>query len=172
MSIVKLTPHIIANELQCPERQSRIELCDDDRSGLYVEVRSTSPGQGTYYLRYKDATGKTCHQKIGRTTDIDLAEARKRARTLRAQIALGADPRGEAKAQREVPTLDTFFTEHYEPFAKPRKRSWKRDEELYRLRIKASSAADVSTRSPGRWCRHSTLNYSRVAWLRPRPIIS
>ena len=137
MSILKLTQHLIATELHCPDGKTRVELCDPDLPGLYVDVRATSPGQGTYYLRYKDATGKTCHQKIGRTTDIDLVEARKRAKQLRAEIALGADPRGEAKAQKEVPTLDAFFTEQYEPFAKPRKRSFARDDELYRLRIKA-----------------------------------
>jgi hypothetical protein len=79
MSIVKLTQHIITNDLHCPDGKTRVELCDRELPGLYVEVRATNPGQGTYYLRYKDDTGKTCHQKVGRTTDIDLAEARKKA---------------------------------------------------------------------------------------------
>ena len=137
MPIVKLTPQLIANDLHCPDGKTRVELCDSDLPGLYVEVRASCPGQGTYYLRYKDSTGKTCHQKIGRTTDVDLAEARKRAKHLKAEIALGANPSGEAKAAKEVPTFDTFFVDHYMPYVKPRKRSWKRDEELYRLRIKA-----------------------------------
>ena len=67
--ITKLTESIIKNGLHCPEDKSRIEFCDSELPGLYVEVRATSQGQGTYYLRYKDSTGKTCHQKIGRTTD-------------------------------------------------------------------------------------------------------
>lgn len=138
MTILKLTPSIIANDLRCPDGQKRVELCDSDLPGLYVHVSAASPGHGTFYLRYKDAAGKTCHQKIGRTTDIDLAEARKRAKKLKAEIALGADPRGQAKAQREVPTFDAFFTEQYLPYVKPRKRSWRRDDELYRLRIKAA----------------------------------
>lgn len=135
MPIVKLTPPFIANGLTCPDGKSRVEWCCADTPGLYIEVRANRPGHGTYYLRYKDATGKTCHQKIGRTDDISLADARKQAKTLKAEIALGADPRGEAKRQKEVPTLDEFFTTHYLPFAMPRKRSWRRDEELYRLRI-------------------------------------
>jgi site-specific recombinase XerD len=36
-----------------------------------------------------------------------------------------------------VPTFSEFFEQHYLPYVKPRKRSWDRDEELYRLRIKA-----------------------------------
>lgn len=136
MPIKKLTSDVISNELHCPPGKLRIELCDTELPGLYIEVRSTSPGQGTYYLRYKDASGKTCHQKIGRTSDTTLTEGRKKARTLKAEIQLGADPRGEVKAQKAVITVDTFFTEHYFPYVKPRKRSWGRDEELYRLRIK------------------------------------
>ena len=103
---ITLSSHVLSNELHCPDGKTRVELCDKAHPGLYVEVRATSPGQGTYYLRYKDTTGKTCHQKIGRTTDIDLADARKRRKHLRAEIPLGADPRGEAKARKEVPTLD------------------------------------------------------------------
>ena len=86
MPIVKLTQHLINTELRCPDGKTRVELCDTELPGLYVLVSAASPGCGTFFLRYKDATGKTCHQKIARTTDVDLAEARKRARTLRAQI--------------------------------------------------------------------------------------
>ncbi len=133
MPIVKnLNQDFITHHLHCPEGKSRIEYCSD---GLYVEVRATSPGQGTYYLRYKDSTGKTCHQRIGRTTEIDLADARKKAKTLKAEIALGADPRGEEKARKEVLTFEKFMEEHYLPHKKPRKRSYKRDEELFRLRL-------------------------------------
>ena len=107
---------------------------------MYIEVRATSPGQGTYYLRYKDATGKTCHQKIGRTTILSLAEARKQAKTVKATITLGADPRGEQKAKQAVPTLDALYAD-YEAYAKPRKRSWKKDEGLYRLHIKETFGA-------------------------------
>ena len=136
MPIVKITQDFIAQSLQCPAGKTRIELCDIDLPGLYIEVRATSQGRGTYYLRYKDAAGKTCHQKIGRTTDMSLAEARRGAKTLKAEIQLGADPRGDVKAQRAVITVDAFFTDHYFPYVKPRKRSWQRDDELYRLRIK------------------------------------
>jgi len=136
LPVLKLTPQIVSSELRCPAGKTRVEFCDSEVPGLYVLVSAATPGQGTYFLRYKDANSKTCHEKIARTTEIALGDARSRARKLRASIALGADPRGEVKAQKEVPTLDTFFTEHYAPFAEPRKRSWKRDDELYRLRIR------------------------------------
>jgi integrase len=137
MPITKLTTELLTHGLLCPENKARIELCDTELPGLYIEVRATSQGQGTYYLRYKDEAAKTCHQKIGRTTDIKLAEARAKAKSLKAEIQLGADPRGEVKAQKAVITFAELFDTHYLPYVKPRKRSWKRDEEIYRLRVKA-----------------------------------
>ena len=112
-----------------------MEFCCSTQKGFYVECRSTSPGQGTYYIRYK-SNGKTCHSKIGRTTEIDLSEARRRARTLQAEIELGSNPRAEAKARKAVPTYTDFFENYYLPYVKPRKRSWIRDEQLYRIYLK------------------------------------
>lgn len=137
MAVVKLTQQFIDSQLVCPQGVQRLEFVSDERSGLYVEVRSSSNGHGTYYLRYKDASGKSCHQKIGRTVDITLAEAKAKVKALKAEIALGADPRAEEKARKAVITMDELFNDHYLPYVKQRKRSWDRDEELYRLRIKA-----------------------------------
>lgn len=136
MSTLKLSTAVLSTGLVCPAGSKRVELCDTEVRGLYVEVRATSAGQGTYYFRYKSREGKTCHQKIARTTDITLADAKKRAKALRAEIALGADPRGEAKARKATITLSTFFDNHYLPHAKVHKRSWRRDEELFDLRIR------------------------------------
>ncbi len=136
MSIINLTAAFVATQLQCPEGKSRVEFCDSELPGLYVEVRSNNPGQGTYYWRYKDATGKTCHQKIGRTTEITLVEARRKAKQLKAEISLGADPRGAAKAQKAVVTVAQLFEDHYLPYVRQRKRSWKTDGEMYRNHLR------------------------------------
>ena len=102
MPIIKLTQQFITNNLQCQDKK-RIEYCDQELPGLYVEVRATSQGQGTYYLRYKDNNAKTCHQKIGRTMNVSLLEARKQAKTLKAEIALlGKNPRAEELARRSM----------------------------------------------------------------------
>ena len=136
MPIIRLTNDFIATALQCPSVKKRIEYCDKDVPGLYIEVRSVSPGQGTYYLRYKNNADKTAHQKIARTSDITLADARAQARLLKAEIGLGRDPRGEERAKLAIITYADFFDKHYLPYVKPRKRSWKRDTELFQ-RIKA-----------------------------------
>lgn len=133
--IIKLTEAYVANSLQCPPGKKRAEVCDDG-TGMYIELRSVSPGQGTYYLRYKDSKGKTCHQRIGKTTEISLTDARKQAKTLKAEIELGADPRGEEKARNAVMTLDDYWINRYSRVSQSMKRSYPREEQLYRLRIK------------------------------------
>lgn len=137
MPIVKLDQNFITNNLICPAGKIQVEYCDKDMPGLYILVSAKNPGHGTYYLRYKDNTGKTCHQKIGRTSDITLADARKQAKTLKSEINLGADPRGAEKARQAVLTYSEFFENHYLPYVQPRKRSWMRDESLYRVHLKA-----------------------------------
>jgi integrase len=135
---VKLTQEFIQTQLRCPDGKGRVEYCDTEVPGLYVEARATSPGQGTFYLRYKDRGGKTCHQKLGRTTDVGLADARKAARTLRAEISLQQrDPRADARARKAAITMNAFFDDHYLPYIKPRLRSWPRIVQLYaRIRAK------------------------------------
>ena len=137
MPVVKFTETFIQNQLICPEGKSRVEFVSDERTGLYIDCRASRPNQGTFFLRYKNDVGKTCHQKIGRTSDISLSEARKKVRVLKAEITLGSDPRADAKAAKEVPTLTAFMEENYFPHARSRKRTAAKDEELYRLRIKS-----------------------------------
>jgi len=135
--LVKLNQHFITHGLNCPEGKPRIEYICDQLKNFFVEVRSTSQGAGSYYVRYRDktTTKTTRYVKIGRTTEISLAEARAKAKSVIAEIALGADPRAAADAQKAVPTVSVFFREHYLPHALARKRSYARDEEMFRLRI-------------------------------------
>ena len=89
MTTAKLTQDLVDKGLQCPADKRRIELCDTVKPGLYVEVRQTS-SEGTYYLRHK-VEGKTRHEKLGRTSELSLAEARERAQTRRAELQLEKD---------------------------------------------------------------------------------
>jgi integrase len=132
MAVIKLTPAVLAN-LKCPEGKRRVELCDSEVKSLYLEVREASPGTGTYYLRYSSKTDAVSrHVKLGTTEYLSLADARKRARELKAQVQLGADFHAEAKARKAIPTLKDFFDETYTNYARPRKRSFDRDVQLFR----------------------------------------
>jgi integrase len=129
---VKLTNQFIKKELICPEDKKQIECCDTEIPGLYILVAQVNPGRGTYYLRYKNDAGKTCHKKIGRTTDISLADARSKAKTLRAEIALGGNPREDEKTAKSIPTYATFMRKQYFPYIDMRKRSAKNDHQRSR----------------------------------------
>lgn len=129
-----LSDKFITHQLTCPPDRHRIEYCDSKIPGLFIEVRSTSPGQGTYYLRFKDDHRKTRYRKIGRSMDISLTNARKTAQKYRAALLLGQMPGTDQREQ--AMTFSEFFEEKYLPFAKPRKRSWRDDELLYNRRLR------------------------------------
>ncbi len=88
------------------------------------------------YVRYKDQSKRTKYVHLGRFPDVSLADARERAKDVQPGIRLGADPRVEDDAKKAVPTFSEFFEQEYIPFAKSRKRTWAKDEEYFRLRIK------------------------------------
>lgn len=147
MTVVQnLDQHFINTQLLCPVGMSRLEFVDHQRTGLYVEVRPGNQSHGTYYLRYKDATGKTKHQRIGATTELLLEDARAAGLAFKATFAKrsgqsamisGGAPAGSVPtdAQGGI-TLDCFMSGEYFPHVRLHKRSHMRDDQLYRLRIK------------------------------------
>jgi integrase len=135
MPATVLTDKFVKTGLICPPGKNQIEYTDANRTGLYIEVRATSPGQGTYWFRYKDGSGKTARVKIGRTPDISIRDAKAKVKTLRAQTQLGSDPAAEKRERKQVITWNAFFDEWYLPHAKQHKRSWANDMEMHRLRI-------------------------------------
>ena len=133
---IELTQDMInRGELKCPEHRRKIEYCDGGPSGVPGLLLEVAPGRGSWMLRYKK-DGHTKYVALGSSTDVTLSEARKAAKTMRARIVLGADPRAEAKARKAAPTFDQLMIEYFK-YVKPRKRSWDRDAEMYRLRIQA-----------------------------------
>ena len=133
--IVKLTENFISTGLQCSVGKRREEMVDSVVPGMFIEVRAVSQGQGTYYFRYKDANGHTQTKKLGRSIDITLSAAREYAREIRAQVALGKNPRATEKADKAVMTLNDYWADVYYPVSKSMKRSHLREEQLFRLRI-------------------------------------
>jgi len=133
---VKLTQKVVDRDLLCPEGKKQIEFCDTELPGLYILVSSISPGIGTYYLRYKNEAGKTCHKKIGRTPDINLKDARIRARQFKLEISQGGDPQAQAKQKRSEMTYSEFFEQHYMPSIESRLRNARGYEIQYRKYLK------------------------------------
>lgn len=135
MPVVQLTNQFVKSHLTCPDEKTRIEYCDQSLSGLYIEVRRTTPKQGSYYLRYKNHKGKTQHHRIGKTSDMSLSEAKTEARRLKFSIA--EDNKGKLDLSAEIKSMNfkTYMEEKYLPYAVIHKRSHRFDESMSRLRI-------------------------------------
>ena len=164
MTTLLLTPELIESGLECPPGKSKIEFCDTKTTGLRVEVTAT--GKKIYFFSQK-LSGRRTHHRLGSTDEITLDKARATALAIRARVPSGQPP--TAQGARSAITVDTFFVEYYLPFIKPRKRSWKRDEELYRLRIRPAfghKRLDDLTRQES---KHSRLPSLPRASPQPRP---
>jgi len=109
---------------------------------MYLEARATSPGIGTYYLRYKDAGGTTRHLRLGTTETITLPEARLAATAKKAEIRLGSNPSLERQQQKQIPTFKQFVIEQYLPFKKSRNRSYATDVQRFNCRIFKAAFSD------------------------------
>jgi integrase len=135
---VHLSPQNLDDYLTVPPGKKRVEVADlSGPPGFFLEVRATSPGEGTYWCRYRrKADNRMMYCKIGRTTEIGLIAARKRALQIRGQVAGGDDPRGQELAERNVMTYEQYITEHFFPHAKVRVKSWRRLDGLWRVHVK------------------------------------
>ena len=130
--IVSLTPAFIATQLIVPEGKLRREFCDAVVRGLLIEARSTPNSVPTWYLRHK-LNNKTAYDRLGTIRELTVTQARKLASQRKFEHQQTVKQVPEQKPAIGEMTLDTFWTDHYLPFAKLHKRSWQRDEQLYRL---------------------------------------
>jgi integrase len=133
MPVIDFSQAVIPT-LACAPGKLKEEFVDRLVPGHLLEVRNGTPGQGTWRYRQK-VEGRMLHTKLGTTDSLTLAESRKKARALRAAYDRGDNPHEETKARKAELTLIEFWDE-YEKYAKPRKRSFPRDEQLWRIRLK------------------------------------
>jgi len=133
---IRLTQHI-ANTYEIPSHINvrQQELVDEGGTGLYMLV--TQSGSKTFYLRYRSAENgnKTTHVKLGRATDITLAQARDKVKKLRAEIALGDDPQAKIKEKRNEMTYGEFMEDYFFPYIEPRRRSAGTYRQMHRSHI-------------------------------------
>ena len=103
---------------------------DTEIKGFLLEHRTS--GGATYYFRYRDATAKVRMNRIGRSDEMSLSDARAKAHKMKQMLAEGGDPKVENHRFKDVPTFGVFVAERYMPYAKSRKRSWGTDEIMLR----------------------------------------
>lgn len=133
--ILELTKSFIETGLVVPEGAKKFEACDLIVRGLLVVKNATGKMIPTFYLRYK-RQGKTAYDRLGTIKELTLAQARKLATEKKVEHAKVAKLAPEVKPVLCEMTMDTFMADHYFPHVKLHKRSWVRDDQLFRIRIK------------------------------------
>ncbi len=106
-----------------------LEVSDTETTGL--KCLSGKSGSKRFLLRYVFNSRKRSIT-LGRFPDIDVATARKAARTHRAMIAEGKDPKSVQEAQQQAPTVSEFFWQTFLPLQKKHKKSWSKDAQRFR----------------------------------------
>jgi len=120
----KLTDKIV-RDLPAPATGNKIKY-DTEVAGFGVRI--TAAGARAFILNYRVKSGPKAGTErrytIGTFDDWLTMPARAEAKRLRRVVDQGGDPVGEAKADREAPTVaklcDRYLEEHAEPHNKPR----------------------------------------------------
>ena len=136
MPVVRLTPMFIANSLAPPPGVNRIEWTCSEEKGLFIESRANEKAVPTWYLRLKNAKGTNEYRRIGTIKEFSLTQAKKMARQIKVEHAEARKTSPADAPRKSEMTFETLMADHYFPHARLHKRSWARDDQLYRLRIK------------------------------------
>ena len=137
MSKLLLTQSIV-DGLRCEEGRSHSEACDLQVPGLLVYMTSNPTYVPKYQVRVKNEGGTNQFVTLGTIRELTLANARKLAMQTKQERAQKAKAEGGVAmvASKAEMTLERFFHDLYLPHAKIHKRSWNKDESLWRCRLK------------------------------------
>ena len=112
-------------------------------------LRIAAGGARTWTFTYRQGR-RVRRLTLGYYPELSLADARRKAKTARAAADLGHDPAAERRAQREAATFAELVSDYLERHAKPRKRSWRADEQMLKKHIPATwsdrKAAEITRR--------------------------
>jgi len=124
--------HAFVSTAPCEPGKAKTDWYDDTIPGFVLERRKS--GGMTYYLRYQDQAGRQKQHKIGGVKDIKLADARKKAQQLRAEVVMGGDPRAKKVLAKAIPLYSEIAAKHL-AFAKLHLRSYDTVEMCLRVHI-------------------------------------
>lgn len=136
MAVVEFTPEFMATGRVVPQGQSKAQYGVLGTSRLYLECRATPGSVDTWYVRLDGPKG-LIHKRLGTVNDLTVAQACKLANQVKAEhrVSQKAQAKSESTDTQELMTLEKFFHDIYMPQAKIHKRSFNKDESLFRVRI-------------------------------------
>jgi integrase len=106
-----------------------INVWDQKERGLVLRVHPT--GRRAFKVVYS-RRGRPRWYHLG---DVGLAEARTRAREIKAEVARGKDPAAERKAERGAGTFAELAERYVEQHAKRKNKSWRQADALVRKHL-------------------------------------
>lgn len=130
MPTLMLTARFVESVKPTPGK--RVEYFDEDVTGLALRVTDRGAKSWTVLYRHR---GHLRRLTLGNTSVLTLAKARDLARDHLYAAGKGADPAAEKQLGRKAETISDLAELYIEKWAKPRKRSWKADDNLLRRKI-------------------------------------
>ena len=113
------------SQLKKLEKKSTREYYHDSKEdGLTLCI--TPAGTMTFYIR-KRYNGKDERFRIGKFPDITIEQARKKAQTIKGQLATGEDPIGDKRRLRIDITFGEMFDRYIEDYAQNHTKTWEQD---------------------------------------------
>jgi integrase len=119
----------------------RVYYHDSDTRGLTLAV---SPAGKKVFVLYRKVAGKPERITIGPYPDLTIEQARGKAAELNGAIARGENPAAKRRNVQEEMTLGELFATYLEHHAKPHKKSWHDDQEIFNLHLSAWKLRKVS----------------------------
>lgn len=118
-----------------PPCKNREYYQDAKQTGFRLAI--TSKGTITFQCKaWSNAHKKTITVTLGKFPTLDVATARKLAAETMTAIQTGRDLEQQRQEQKAESTFSDIFDRYMKQHAKPHKKSWKSDEDNYRLYIK------------------------------------
>lgn len=136
MAVVEFTPEFMATGRVVPEGKSKYQYGVLGTKRLYLECRTTPGSVDTWYVRLDGPKG-LIHKRLGTVNDLTVTQACKLANQVKAEhrVSQKTQVKPESVDTQEQMTLEKFFHDIYMPQAKIHKRSFNKDESLFRVRI-------------------------------------
>jgi integrase len=114
---------------------------DAGARGLALAV---SPGGKKNFVLYRKILRRPERITIGPWPDLTIEQARGRAEELNGAIARGENPAAKRRIVRDEMTLGELFKTYLEHHAKPHKKTWAEDEEMFRNHLHALNLRRIS----------------------------
>jgi integrase len=129
-------------KLSLSSNNSRAYFYDLKVRGLGVSI--TSKGTITFIV-YRKISGKPERVTLGRYPDLSIENARNMALEVNSQFAQGKSPAEEKRKAKAELRFQDVFAHYLEKHAKVHKKSWKNDEDQYKLYLARWKNRKLST---------------------------